>query len=419
MISTTPDNTETMPRSEAYEAYEAYDDITVDAPEHRPPDRSGGRRLLYAAALGLALVAVAGAAFWWITSEITVEIAVDGQTQPVDTRADTVGELLAAQEIAVADGDFVSPSVDTELAEGQAVTVRHARPLVVTIDGTETEHTTTELTLGAALAALDAPVEGSALSAPLDQALPLTGGTVSIVTPKSVTIDDGGTAKTITSTDMTVEELLATSGISLTDTDEITPAATTAVTEGLDVTITRIRVETEVRTEAIAHETTKKDDGDLTVGTTKVATEGVDGSKDVTYEITYTNGEITNEEAVSSLVTKEPVTEVIRVGTKPKPQPVAAPAASSSSSSSSSGSASASSGGLNWAGLAKCESGGNPRAVNPAGYYGLYQFDLRTWASVGGSGNPIDASAAEQTKRAQILYDRRGSSPWPHCGRYL
>jgi hypothetical protein len=28
---------------------------------------------------------------------------------------------------------------------------------------------------------------------------------------------------------------------------------------------------------------------------------------------------------------------------------------------------------LNWRALARCESGGNPRAVNPAGYYGLYQ----------------------------------------------
>ena len=74
--------------------------------------------------------------------------------------------------------------------------------------------------------------------------------------------------------------------------------------------------------------------------------------------------------------------------------------------------------GLNWAALAKCESGGNPRAVNPAGYYGLYQFSLSTWHSVGGAGNPIDASPAEQTARAQALYARGGASQWG-CGRHL
>ncbi len=75
--------------------------------------------------------------------------------------------------------------------------------------------------------------------------------------------------------------------------------------------------------------------------------------------------------------------------------------------------------GLNWAALARCESGGNPRAVNPAGYYGLYQFSPSTWRSVGGSGLPSRASRAEQTNRAQTLFRRSGSSPWPNCGRHL
>ena len=72
-----------------------------------------------------------------------------------------------------------------------------------------------------------------------------------------------------------------------------------------------------------------------------------------------------------------------------------------------------------WQKVAQCESSGNPRAVNPAGYYGLFQFDLQTWRSVGGSGNPINASAAEQLSRAKKLYAQRGASPWPVCGRYL
>ncbi|MGW1346999.1 transglycosylase family protein [Kribbella sp. NPDC002412] len=72
-----------------------------------------------------------------------------------------------------------------------------------------------------------------------------------------------------------------------------------------------------------------------------------------------------------------------------------------------------------WRKVAECESGGNPRAVNPAGYYGLFQFDLQTWRSVGGSGNPAKASAAEQLMRAKKLYAQRGAQPWPVCGRYL
>ncbi len=66
--------------------------------------------------------------------------------------------------------------------------------------------------------------------------------------------------------------------------------------------------------------------------------------------------------------------------------------------------------------IGACESGGDPTAVNPAGYYGKFQFDLGTWQSVGGSGNPAEATEAEQDHRASLLYSRAGSSPWPNCG---
>lgn len=75
---------------------------------------------------------------------------------------------------------------------------------------------------------------------------------------------------------------------------------------------------------------------------------------------------------------------------------------------------------LNWAALAECESGGNPQAIGGGGAYrGLYQFMMSTWQSVGGVGDPIDASAGEQTYRAQILYRRSGAGQWPRCGSRL
>ena len=70
------------------------------------------------------------------------------------------------------------------------------------------------------------------------------------------------------------------------------------------------------------------------------------------------------------------------------------------------------------AAIAQCESGGNPRAIGGGGAYrGLYQFSYATWAAVGGTGDPAAASVAEQTRRAQILYDTAGPSQWPVCGQ--
>jgi hypothetical protein len=51
-------------------------------------------------------------------------------------------------------------------------------------------------------------------------------------------------------------------------------------------------------------------------------------------------------------------------------------------------------------------------------YCGLFQFDQSTWQSVGGSGSPCAASEGEQWERAKKLYQQRGNSPWPKCGKY-
>jgi peptidoglycan hydrolase-like protein with peptidoglycan-binding domain len=66
--------------------------------------------------------------------------------------------------------------------------------------------------------------------------------------------------------------------------------------------------------------------------------------------------------------------------------------------------------------IAKCESGGNPRAVSRSGKYrGKFQFDQATWEAAGGTGDPIDASESKQDKIALKLYRKRGTAPWPNC----
>ncbi len=66
--------------------------------------------------------------------------------------------------------------------------------------------------------------------------------------------------------------------------------------------------------------------------------------------------------------------------------------------------------------IAECESGGNPRAVSPGGQYrGKYQFSRDTWRNLGGDGDPIEASEAEQDRIALKLYRKAGTSPWPNC----
>jgi uncharacterized protein YabE (DUF348 family) len=125
-------------------------------------------------------------------------------------------------------------------------------------------------------------------------------------------------------------------------------------------------------------------------GGKRVLQDGHDGRKKVVYRKRFVDGHLTSQRVVSSRVVRDPKRRVVRVGTGP-----------------------------NWIGLAACESGGNPNAVNPSGFYGLYQFSLSTWHAVGGKGNPTDYGYWEQTKRAWKLYKHSGRSPWPVCGSRL
>lgn len=72
-----------------------------------------------------------------------------------------------------------------------------------------------------------------------------------------------------------------------------------------------------------------------------------------------------------------------------------------------------------WDAVARCESGGNASINTGNGYYGLYQFDRRTWQGLGYSGTADQHSASVQTQAAERLYAQRGAQPWPTCGRYL
>ncbi len=68
------------------------------------------------------------------------------------------------------------------------------------------------------------------------------------------------------------------------------------------------------------------------------------------------------------------------------------------------------------AAIRECESGGDYSTNTGNGFYGGFQFTLSTWASVGGSGLPSEASPREQDERAARLYRELGPGPWPVCG---
>ena len=69
-------------------------------------------------------------------------------------------------------------------------------------------------------------------------------------------------------------------------------------------------------TKEIPFQTKTVNDSTLPKGTQKIKTNGVPGVKTLTYEVTYTNGAETGRKLISETVTKQPVTQVVAIGTK-------------------------------------------------------------------------------------------------------
>ncbi len=363
-------------------------------------------RVALVATVTVVVLAVAGVTYGYAGLSKTVTLSVDGEEQTIRVFGDSVADVLEAEGIELSDRDVVQPSVDSSISDGSEIAVRYGRPVELTVDGTTTTHWVTATSVDAALDQIGRGFANGDLSVSRSADIDRGGIELDVVTAKKLTVVLAGKkAKQVQVPATTVREALQELGIELDKHDRTTPQRTTELKNGMKVVFNDVEVKRrQVEGESYDVATIERENPDEPEGTTDVVRKGRSGVRDATYRVVWRNGERISRELVKSDVQRKAVARIVEVGTK-EPEPVASGPVNLSGV---------------WARLAQCESGGNPTAVNPAGpYYGLYQFTASTWASVGGSGLPHQASPAEQTKRAQILQARSGWGQWPACAAKL
>ena len=364
-----------------------------------------------AAATALLVVGTAATAIGTSYRNVTVE--VDGVTHNVSGFFTTAGDALNTAGVSVGTHDLVAPASDQSVANGDTVVVRTATEYNVTVDGNQTTAWSTASSIHGVLAALPASASSMAADRSYTRAeMPVAeaGETIHVIA-------DGATTDVVASSDEGTTAILEKAGISAGPIDRVTLEH-----NGGEATLRVARVVrgNATSTTEIPYETEEREDAEAEEGTEKTVQEGVAGSEVTeTYQETV-DGNVTVS-AVLSTTRTEPTKRIVSKGTKAKK---AEDTASKSSSSSDSSGSSASSSSASapaavsgddaaiWAAIAQCESGGNPSINTGNGYYGMYQFSLPTWRSVGGSGLPSDASAEEQTMRARMLQQRSGWGQW-------
>ncbi|HEX6447276.1 MAG TPA: ubiquitin-like domain-containing protein [Streptosporangiales bacterium] len=317
---------------------------------------------------------------------------MDGAPQTVHTLSGSVGAVLSDAGVQTDRRDLVAPSPQSAVHDGDQIVVRHARQITVTVDGKTMKRWVTALNVSEALRQLGIHGAHIRVSADRSTRIPLAGLSFSVRMPKSVTVTADGKTHKVISFGSVVQNAVDDAGITLNPDDEVVPSSTSDLENGMKIVVHRVTVKRVTKKITIDPPVKKIKDASMLEGKTKVEQKGSPGQKVVVYETRTVDGKKLAPKKISEQITKKAKTQVVRVGTKKDTSFWTL-------------------GGWDWKYLAQCESGMNPRASNGT-HFGLYQFSLSTWQSVGGSGDPRDASEREQTERAYTLIQRSGPGQW-------
>ncbi len=254
-------------------------------------------------------------------TEATISIDDDGMVTELDTKLPrTVEKILADGGITLGEGDVVTPSLDTKLSEAQEIVVERKHTVNLALgDGSTKEAGIVGGTVGDLLKQEGINLTDKQMtSVPLDEPIK-EGMEIKIVDMLSLSIIcDGKTVEKNVSS-LTVGDALKECGVTLGNDDRVNPDIKTALKEGMEVTVERVKIEEVKEKEAIDYEVAYEYTDSLNLGYESVSVEGENGEREVTYKITYVDGEEESREVVSESVIKEPVTAVVLVGTYEEP----------------------------------------------------------------------------------------------------
>jgi uncharacterized protein YabE (DUF348 family) len=187
-----------------------------------------------------------------------VTISIDGKNQTVATYSHTVKELLSSNDIKIGAKDKVLPGLDSKIKNGMTIKIKRAFPVLVYVDG------------------------------------------------KKLTIQTA---------ENTVKDVLNKEGIVLNEKDKISPSLEDKISSGTQIKIVRVVEKKITVEEKVAYRTIRKTDTNLEKGATKVLQDGVDGEKEITFNVVYEDGKEVSRTKVREIIKAQPINKVVAVGT--------------------------------------------------------------------------------------------------------
>ncbi len=365
------------------------------------------RRHIVLAGAVVGLFAVAGALYTTTVQAVSnesrsgkhiISVYDNGEEKGFVTDKNTLREAFKEAGIILTANDMTEPSLDeTLVAASYAVNVYRARPVVIVDGTTRTKVMTPYRTAEQITSQAKVPLHTEDVASFEYTHDVMRDGAFEVLhiaraTPFTFVVY-GKTTQAYTRA-TTVAAMLQEKRVTVGPQDGLSVDVSATIMSGMTVQLWRNGTQTMTQEETIAKPTEQIRDANHEVGYKEIKTPGKDGKKNVTYEIEMRDGKEVSRKQIASVTLEEPTKEVVIVGTKMK---------------------NAFSG--DFAGalarLRSCEGSYTSNTGN--GYYGAYQFDIRTWGGFMGYPHAAAAPPEVQDQKAWETYQRRGWQPWPSC----
>ena len=208
--------------------------------------------------LSAATITVITASTLLSVKQVTV-IDDNGQAVMQRTLNTTVGSFVEKSGIELGAHDEVYPSLETKLSRNQTIRIERAFPITMSVSGQDI---------------------------------------------------------TVYTTGKTVASVLEKNNIEIGEMDIVNPPLDQKVTADTVVSVTKVTTDMLAVEEEIPYQTVRVENRSMQRGATKVVTEGVNGKKEVMYNVTYHNGEEISRELAGERIITEPVKKVVQYGTQ-------------------------------------------------------------------------------------------------------
>lgn len=281
------------------------------------------------------------------------------------TKKTTLREAFAEQEIRLDANDRTEPGLDEPLVAGSyQVNVYRARAVVIKDGALRTKIITSYRTGKQIMEQAKLtfqPEDTLKLSLSTD---PIADGAAEVLTvarSTPVALVFYGKTLSVHTQARTVSELLIEKDITPASNDTLKPSADSLIVAGMTIELWKNGEQVVTVEEDVPYDTQNIYDTDQDRTYRNVQTAGVLGKRTVTYRYVMKNGEQVEKQELSSVVTQQPIKEVVVIGAKNNY-----------------------SGSLNeWLlALRTCETHSNYATNTGNGFYGAYQFMIPTWNSI-------------------------------------